>query len=138
MASRHDVDSWMWVQACDLVEQTERLRRQFFRLTSSERTPTWEPPVDVFEDEREIVIVVAMPGVSAEGVQVRREADMLVVRGVRPMPLSGAHHRVRQLEIPYGAFERRIALPSQTSEIGRPELVHGCLLLRVRKDPGGR
>jgi HSP20 family protein len=138
MATRHDVDGWMWVQACDVVEQAERLRRQFFRLTSSERTPTWEPPVDVFEDEREIVIVVAMPGVSTDGVQVLREADVLVVRGFRPMPLSGAHHRVRQLEIPYGVFERRIVLPSETSEIGRPELVHGCLLLRVRKAAGGR
>ena len=137
MATRHDVDGWMWVQACDLVDQAERLRRQFFRLTSSERTPTWEPPVDVFEDEREIVIVVAMPGVPAEGVQVFREADTVVVRGVRPIPLSGAHHRVRQLEIPYGAFERRIALPSHTSEIGRPELAHGCLLLRVRKGSRG-
>ena len=58
MATRHDVDSWMWMQACDLVEQAERLRRQFFRLTGSERTPTWEPPVDVFEDDREVVIVV--------------------------------------------------------------------------------
>lgn len=138
MATRNDVDGWMWVQACDVVEQAERLRRQFFRLTSSERAPTWEPPVDVFEDEREIVIVVAMPGVSAEGVQVLREGEVLVVRGFRPMPLSGAHHRVRQLEIPYGAFERRIVLPSETSEIGRPELVHGCLLLRVRKAGGDR
>jgi HSP20 family molecular chaperone IbpA len=133
MATRPDVEGWMWVQACDLVEQTERLRRQYFRLTSRERAPLWEPPVDVFEDEHEIVVVVAMPGVAADAVQVLRDADVLVVRGARPMPLSGARHRVRQLEIPYGAFERRIALPSLPLEIGRPELVHGCLLLRLRK-----
>ena len=133
MATRHDIDGWMWVQACDLVDQAERLRRQYFRLTSNERTPLWEPPVDVFEDEQEFVIVVAMPGVAADGVQLLREADALVVRGARPMPLSGARHRVRQLEIPYGRFERRIPLPPLPLEVGPPELVHGCLLLRLRK-----
>jgi hypothetical protein len=40
----------------------------------------WEPPVDVFEDEGEIVIVVAMPGVAAERVQVTQESGTLVVR----------------------------------------------------------
>ena len=41
--------------------------------------------------------------------------------------------RVRQLEIPYGAFERRIPLPPGRLEIGPPELAHGCLVLRLRK-----
>jgi HSP20 family molecular chaperone IbpA len=113
--ARHDADSWMWVQACDLVEQAERLRRQYFRLTSSERTPTWEPPVDVFEDEREIVIVVAMPGVPAERVQVVREGGALVDRGTRPRPFEGARLQLPQLEIPYGAFERRMARKSPRS-----------------------
>jgi HSP20 family molecular chaperone IbpA len=37
------------------------------------------------------------------------------------------------LEIPYGAFERRIPLPQGRLEIGPPELVQGCLTLRLRK-----
>jgi HSP20 family protein len=40
---------------------------------------------------------------------------------------------VRQLEIPYGAFERRIPLPPGRLEAGNPELTHGCLVLRLRK-----
>ena len=43
----------------------------------------------MFEDEREIVIVVAMPGVAAERVQVRHERGALVMRGVRPLPFTG-------------------------------------------------
>jgi len=87
----------------------------------------------VFEDEREIVIVVAMPGVPAADVQVASEPGVLVVRGARPLPLAGSRHRVRQLEIPYGAFERRIALPPGRLEIGVPELIQGCLIVSVRK-----
>jgi HSP20 family molecular chaperone IbpA len=138
MANRRDPTEWMWVEACEWMGQAERLQRQFFRLNASERVlATWEPPVDVFEDERELLIVVAMPGVPADRVEVSHEPGALRVRGVRPLPMAGAGHRVRQLEIPYGAFERRIALPPGRLEIGVPTLAEGCLTLRVRK-LGGR
>jgi HSP20 family molecular chaperone IbpA len=138
MSTRNDPNGWMWAQACDLIEQAERLHRQFFRLTASELA-VWEPPVDVFEDERELVIVVAMPGVAADRVQVSHEPGSVVVRGARrPLPLSDSGHRVRQLEIPYGAFERRIPLPAGRLEIGTPALAQGCLVLRVAKLGPGR
>ena len=124
----------MWAEACDLIDEAERLHRRFFQLGGSRRdVPTWEPPVDVFEDEREVLLVVAMPGISADKVQVITEPGALVVRGVRPIPLAGSRHRVRQLEIPYGAFERRIPLPAGPLEVGAPELAQGCLYLRLRK-----
>jgi len=125
----------MWAQACELIADAERLHRQFFRLAVDSAPATWEPPIDVFEDEREIIVVVAMPGVAAERVQIAHEAGALVVRGVRPLPFEGARGRLRQLEIPYGAFERRIALPPGTFEVGRPEIAQGCLMLRLRQSP---
>jgi HSP20 family molecular chaperone IbpA len=134
MSNRTDPTGWMWTHACDLIDQAEKLHQQFFRLNTSQRAlPIWEPPVDVFEDEREIVVVVAMPGVTPDRVQVLDERGTLVVRGVRPVPLTGSGYSVRQLEIPYGAFERRIALPPGRLELGRPELTQGCLVLRIRK-----
>ncbi len=133
MSSRNPTD-WMWAQACELIEQAERMHRQFFRLTASERTQaSWEPPVDVFEDEHEIVIVVALPGVSAERVEVTSESGALVVRAESPLPFSGSRRAVRQLEIPYGYFERRIPLPEARLEAGTPELLDGCLILKLRK-----
>ena len=134
---RHDADERMWAQACELIAEAERLHRQFFRLATVETAPAWEPHIDVLEDEREIVVVVAMPGVAAERVQVANEAGTLVVRGTRPLPFEGARGRIRQLEIPYGAFERRIALPAGNFEVGSPGLAQGCLLLRLRKLPPG-
>ena len=123
----------MWRQAIDLLEQAERMHRQFFRLTAAERTrPTWEPPVDVFEDEDEIVIVLALPGVPAERVEVSYEPGVLVVRAERPLPLSGTC-AVRQLEIPYGYFERRIPLSEVDLASGMRQLRDGCLTLRLRK-----
>ena len=69
---RTDPSDWMWAQAVDLIDQAERLHRQFFHLHATGRSQAaWEPPVDMFEDEREIVIIAAMPGVTSDRVNVR-------------------------------------------------------------------
>ncbi len=109
MSSRNPT-RWMWAQACDLLDEAERMHRQFFQLVASGRTrAVWEPPVDVFEDEREIIIVVALPGVPAGRIEVTTESGMLVVRAESRLPFAGARGAVRRLEIPYGVFERRFS-----------------------------
>lgn len=134
MSSRTDPTVWMWAQACDVAEQAERLQRQFFRPTASRNMPAaWEPPADVFEDECEIIVVIAMPGVTAERMQIYSEPGVLIVRGARPLPLVGPGHSVRRLEIPHGTFERRIMLPAGRLELDPPELLDGCLILRLIK-----
>ena len=133
MSSRNPTD-WMWAQACELIEQAERMHRQFFRLAASGRTRAmWEPPVDVFEDEFEVVVVVALPGVSADRVSVTTESGELVVRAESRLPFTGSRRAVRRLEIPYGFFERRIRLPEARLETGARDLLDGCLILRLRK-----
>ena len=136
MSRRSDPTEWMWAQACDFIEQAERMHRQFFRLAAAPgaQAAVWEPPADVFEDDREVIVVVALPGVLAEDVRLSTEPGVLVVRAERPLPRAiGARHRVRQLEIPYGYFERRIRLPHPRLEAVSRELTHGCLILRLRK-----
>ena len=133
MSSRNPT-SWMWAQACDLLDEAERMHRQFFRLTASERTQAvWEPPVDVFEDEREIIVIVALPGVPDERVEIALESGMLVIRADRRIPFAGSRRAVRRLEIPYGYFERRIQLPDMRFEASTREFRDGCLMLRLRK-----
>ena len=132
--SAPNTTDWMWTQAWELLAQAERMHRQFFRLAASERPQaSWEPPVDVFEDEREVVVVVALPGVPAERIEVTSEAGALLIRAESPLPFAGSRPAVRQLEIPYGYFERRVMLPEVPLEAGTRELTHGCLTLRLRK-----
>jgi HSP20 family protein len=134
MASRNPT-TWMWEQAYDLLLEAERLHRQFFRLSASSAhtCPVWEPPADVYEDENELVAVIALPGVPAERVQVSLEGDSLVVRAESRGPRPARAGEIRRLEIPYGHFERAIKLPPGRLEaIGR-DVVDGCLILRLRK-----
>jgi HSP20 family molecular chaperone IbpA len=137
MTNTKDPAVWMWAQACELIDQADRLHRQFFRPTASARAfAVWEPPIDVFEDGREIVIVVAMPGVTADRVAVKFEGGAVVVRGERAVSLRRPGYAVRRLEIPYGEFKRRIALPPGRFEADEPQLVQGCLVLTLRKLDG--
>ena len=64
-----------------------------------------------------------MPGVAPERIEITSEPGALIVRGVRPLAFAGACRRaIRRLEIPYGVFERRIALPPGRLEASLPEL----------------
>jgi HSP20 family protein len=133
MTSR-DPGIWMWAEACELLDRAERLNRQFFQPRPGRgRRPTWEPPVDVLETEGELWILVALPGVVADQLQVVVEDGTLVVAGERAMPGRAQSGVIRRLEIPYGHFERRIDLPPGRFEIGRRELADGCLVLGLRK-----
>jgi HSP20 family molecular chaperone IbpA len=123
----------MWAESLALLEQVDSMRRQYFHLKAAPaRGPTWEPPVDVYETERELSLIVALPGVPANGVSVVIDGGTLSVAGERgiPAPRQAVLHR---LEIPYGRFERRIALPPGLFEIVRRELADGCLFLTLRK-----
>jgi HSP20 family protein len=124
----------MWAEACELLEEAERLHRQFFMPARTlAESPTWEAPVDVLETEHELAIQVALPGVAADHVQVTIDGGTLTVTGLRPMPGQSRNTIIRRLEIPYGRFERRIELPAGRYEIGRRELADGCLSLTLRK-----
>ena len=119
MSSRNSTD-WMWAQACALIDEAEQMHRQFFRLGVSERTQAvWEPPADVFEDDSEIVVVVALPGVAADAVEVTMEPGALLVRAEARFPFAGGRHVVRRLRsrmaISSGAFHcnSRVSKPAR-------------------------
>lgn len=133
MASRNPT-TWMWDQAYDLLQEAERLHRQFFRLSaSSHACPVWEPPADVYEDDNELVAVIALPGVPADRVHVTLESGSLVVRAESRVPRPVRAGEIWRLEIPYGHFERAIKLPAGRFEAVSRDLVDGCLVLRLRK-----
>jgi HSP20 family protein len=123
----------MWAEACELLEQAQRLQRQFFRVGRAvEAEPRWEPPVDVVAYGNEVQVTVALPGVAAENVEVRVDGNgMLQVIAQRPLPLTRHTTALHRLEIPYGRFERRIALPQGRYEMREQACVNGCLVLRL-------
>lgn len=133
-----DPTAWMWEEALEMLERAERLQRRFFCLRWSGRQPSWEPPVDVFEVDDQLLVVVALPGVAPAQLDVRIDEAGLVVRGERPIPRDGRKGRILRLEIPHGYFERRIELPAGRYELRQQSFCDGSLSLAlVHAGPGG-
>jgi len=132
MRSR-DLHSLMWGEALSLLEQAERLQRQFFRVGSSAAVRTWEPPVDLIESGDALRVHVALPGVGTESVAIGLEHDAVTVSALRAFPASEGGARIHRLEIPYGRFERRIALPMHALELTGRSLANGLLTLTFAK-----
>lgn len=132
MASRLPAD-WMFAQACEMLEQAERMQRRFFRLAASPAHAVWEPPVDVFEDEHEVMVIIALPGVAPDAVEISVEGGVLGVRAQGPVPFTTSRAAVHQLEIPYGRFERRVALPAGAFANASREARNGLVIVRLRK-----
>lgn len=124
----------MWAEACALLDRAEQLRRQFFEpAREAGLRARWEPPIDVFETERELSIIVALPGVAPEAVRVQIEAGTLIIAGSRTLPARGKNASIVRLEIPYGSFERRIVLQFNRWRLAERELLNGCLVLTFAK-----
>lgn len=130
-----DAGAWMWREASRWLEKIDRAERRRFAFVASERGEPigWEPPADVYETELELWVVVALPGVEPESVEVELRGGALVVRGRRSLPSTLRRAAIRRLEIPYGRFERRIELPGAGPVLRLRELRNGCLVLGFEK-----
>jgi HSP20 family protein len=132
-----DPTLWMWGEALEMLERADRLHRQFFQLGAPRQaSPTWEPPIDIFETDERFVVVVALPGVTADQLSIEIETGALVVRGQRRLPTLGHSCRIHRLELPYGRFERRIELPPCQLQLGERSVADGCLTLALTKLEG--
>ena len=132
--SKRQLEDRMWADACAAMDRAERLRRQFFHHGQSHHgQPRWEAPIDVFETEDALTILVALPGVELDSITVTLNAGTLLITGERPPPPELKNARILRMEIPYGQFERRIDLPPAPFRISGRHLANGCLMLRLEK-----
>jgi HSP20 family protein len=132
--ANNDPRQWMWGEAVDMLARAERLHRQLFQPSSAQtRRPSWEPPVDVLETEREVVIVAALPGVNEKALTLVIDGPCLVIAGARTLPDELRTAVIHRLELPQGYFERRVALPSGRYDQIRHHAEDGCLVVRLRK-----
>src|SRR3954463_9090054 len=129
-----DPKDWMWAEACAMLERVEHMHRQFFRPgLAGMQAAAWQPPIDVFETTDGLRIVVALPGVEIQDIDIATEQDVLVISGVRHLSSVARGAAIQRLEIPYGRFERQVRLPAGRFELGHPELAHGCLFITLAK-----
>jgi HSP20 family protein len=96
--------------------------------------PSWEPVADITNGEQAFTLLVELPGVSKDGIQLRLEGDQLVLSGERPTRKAGPGDDLIITERVYGRFERRFLLPDGISSDGiAANFVDGLLEVTVPK-----
>ena len=114
-----------------MLERADRLHRHFFTHAQA----AWEPPVDIVESPDGLTVQIALPGVAAESIAIAVAPDGISLSALRPFPCRDAASHVHRIEIPYGRFERRVALPLGSLELAGKSLQNGVLTLTfTRKD----
>ena len=125
---------WMWSEAFEVLARAERLHREIFRPGhSGSRLPAWEPPVDILETTRAVLVLVALPGVNPDRVEAAIEGSDLVIAGTRVLPRELRTSIIHRLELPQGRFERRVRLPGGKYSGVRRSASDGCLLITLDK-----
>jgi HSP20 family protein len=92
----------------------------------------WAPPVDILENENELVIKADVPAVELKDIDIQIENNTLTLRGERKFePNGGGYHRI---ERGYGSFVRAFTVPSTVdSEKVRADYQNGVLTVTLPK-----
>ena len=92
------------------------------------------PPVDIREDKEGYELLVDLPGMGPDDVELTVEGGNLTITGERPMPEGLKNDEYRRIERAYGAFRRVFTLPKGANQDSiEAHVEHGMLKVRVPK-----
>ena len=82
-----------------------------FGLTRSNGEKAWSPAVDIYEDEKEIVIKADLPDVEEKDIDVRVDDGRMTIKAERKFENEEKKDNYHRVERRYGSFARTFALP---------------------------
>lgn len=97
---------------------------------ASGTTPAWRPPVEVYETEDALVVIVELAGMTEDQIEVVLDDTVMTVRGDRPSAPCEDRRTVHAMGILYGAFAADIYLPFSIDH-ERVEASYEAGMLRV-------
>ncbi len=125
-----DNESRGWVRIFDEAEAMFEVI-----LQSVSPLATWAPPTDLFITEEFLYVVFEIPGVDKRDLSVAVAPNIVQIRGLRRAPPEFKQGtNFYNLEISYGAFERRVYLPCPVNPKAVKTIFdNGILTLRFPK-----
>ena len=123
-------------EAASLQNRVNSLFRDFTGGESSMTTASFVPAVDVYEDEKKVVLKLEVPGIEEKDLDVSIENHTLTVKGERKFEKEEKEENFHRIERRYGSFFRAFTLPNTVDT----ETVHanynaGVLKLELQKKP---
>ena len=99
----------------DRMNRMNRLLRESYSPEVPEEaltTTSLAPPVDIYEDEHNIILKIEVPGIDEKEIDVRIQNNTLTVHGERKIEKEEKEENFRRVERQYGSFTRSFTLPS--------------------------
>src|ERR1700738_5086389 len=99
-------------------DRINRMNRLFHESYSPEgpeealTTTSFAPPVDIYEDEHNIILKLEVPGIDEKDIDVRIDTNTLTVHGERKFEKEEKEENFRRVERQYGSFTRSFTLPT--------------------------
>jgi len=99
-------------------------------------TASFVPAVDIYEDEKKVMLKLEVPGLEQKDLDVSVENNTLTVKGERKFEKEEKEENFHRIERRYGSFFRAFTLPSTVNT----EDIHasynaGVLKLELAKKP---
>lgn len=128
----------VWDPFEELMDEMERIRRRMRRLFAEGfRIPRIEFetfPIDVFEEDDEVVIRADLPGFKKDEISVKVFEDAVDIRAARKEKVEERREGFYRAERRMGALRRRFSLPVTVKpETTKAKLESGVLEIRVKK-----
>lgn len=97
-----------------LQDRFNNLFENFAPVSGKEQLATgnFVPPVDIYEDEQNLVLKLEVPGMNEEDLNVSLENNTLTVSGERKFEQEEKEENFHRIERRYGSFARTFRLPN--------------------------
>jgi len=120
-----------------LRHSMDRIFEDVFTPRSRPRTAApliWQPAVEIFETENEVVVKAELPGIDPKNVSVTVTAEGLTIKGEAKAEQEEKGRNYYRRELRYGAYERTIPLSAEVkSDETKATFRHGILEVTVPK-----
>jgi len=117
-----------------LREAMDRLFDDAFTRPLSSSGGSVVPAIDLYQNDDDVVVKAALPGLKAEDVQISITADVLTLRGEFKKETERKETTYHIREKGYGSFERAVMLPTDVqSDKAKAEFENGVLTVTLPK-----
>jgi HSP20 family protein len=113
----------------------DRLFEDFFSRRPRTSGPlVWQPALEVYETDHEVVVKAELPGIDPKSVGVTVTAEGLTIKGEAKAEHEDKGRNYYRRELRYGAFQRTIALPNEVkSDETKATFKQGILEVKIPK-----
>jgi len=119
-----------------LQNRVNSLFRDFNEGEGSLTTASFVPAVDIYEDDKKVVLKLEVPGIEEKDLDVSVENNTLMVKGERKFEKEEKEENFHRIERRYGNFYRAFTLPTIVdAEHVEASYNAGVLKLELKKKP---